>query len=417
MSEVRAELRSLRVTLESQQRTIEALEARLARCSEPQPAEPVLTTSPFTPESARLRYQSADGETTAELGGYAQLDYRGYRTGAHLPSTFLIRRARTGIEGRLDRNFDYAILADFADTNGTILRDFRVRFSRYPAAQITVGQFKAPFSQEELRADIAQDFAERSMANTVAPSRSPGVMLSGEIAGGRATYEIGAFNGKGLLANNTVSTPESVLRLRFSPWSRTDGSRLQQLSFGGALARGRNAIGANGVRGQSESRSPSFYDPDKVGGPLTRRNVEATWLSGALAIRGEYDLLEQAREGVGPGGTNLTSITARGLTAQVTYLLTGESKPDSKPVSPLHAFPGGLGAWELKARYARLRLDGEASKSNGARSFTSGVNWYPNSYLAWLLDVGMERLDDPFLAVGSSSRDSFVILSRIQLAF
>jgi len=162
--------------------------------------------------------RSADGKFETQIGGYAQLDFRGYASGNHPPNSFLIRRARMSLDGRVERYFDFRVEGDFADTTSTLLRDFYVRIHRIDEFQLTFGQVRVPISQEEIRTDNNQDFIERSMVNNLVPSRSPGVMASGTINKGVFEYQVGAFNGKGLLVSNNNGTPETAVRLRFTPW-------------------------------------------------------------------------------------------------------------------------------------------------------------------------------------------------------
>ena len=178
--------------------------------------------------------RSADGAFETNLTGFSHFDYRGYGAGNHPPNTFLVRRARIALEGKLERYFEFKVEGDFADTSSTLLRDFYLNIHRMDEAQFRFGQFKEPFSQEELRADPYQDFVERSLVNNLAPSRSPGLMVWGQINQGVFEYQVGTFNGKGLLALNNNNTPESVARLRFAPWKNHGGFWNKGFAFGGS---------------------------------------------------------------------------------------------------------------------------------------------------------------------------------------
>lgn len=366
--------------------------------------------------------RSADGAFETQLTGFAHFDYRGYQSGNHPPNTFLVRRARIALEGKLARYFDFKIEGDFADTASTLLRDFYLNIHRTNELQFRFGQFKEPFSQEELRPDIYQDFVERSLVNNLAPSRSPGLMASGVLGKGLFEYQVGAFNGKGLLAANNNGTPETALRLRFAPWKNGASSLLKGLAFGGAFAQGRSLGGAS-VRGVTESRSFNYFLPDAVNGKIIRANGEFTWVYGPAALRAEYDQTNQDRDNLGPGGSNLPGVVAKGYMAQATYLLTGETKPDAGTVAPKHNLFGdeggrtGFGAWELKFRYANLQLSDGTARSNRAETIYFGPNWYMNRFVKYVLDLGFERFNDPLRSPKPGDKNFFVILSRIQVAF
>jgi phosphate-selective porin OprO/OprP len=366
--------------------------------------------------------RSSDGAFEALITGYGQFDFRGYQSGDHPPNTFLVRRARLAVEGKLERYFDFKIEGDFADTASTLLRDFYINIHRIDEFQLRFGQYKEPYSQEEIRADIYQDFVERSLVNNLAPSRSPGLMALGSVGKGVFEYQLGSFNGKGLLALNNNGTPESVLRLRFAPWKNTKSFLGKGLFFGGAVAQGRS-FGGTSVRGLTESRSFTYFTPDTVNGKIIRTNGELTWLLGPATIRAEYDQTNQDRENLGVGGRNLPGVVAKGFMAQATYLLTGENKPDAGTLAPRHSLFGdeggtpGFGAWELKFRYADLQIADGTAKSNRAQTFTFGPNWYLNRYVKYLLDLGVEHFKDPLRTPRPGDKNYFVILSRIQVAF
>jgi phosphate-selective porin OprO and OprP len=367
--------------------------------------------------------RSTDGNFETFFTGYAQLDFHGYSAGSnHPPNTFVVRRARLALEGKVARYFEYKIEGDFADTSSTLLRDFYVRLHRVDNFQLTFGHFREPYSQEEIRGDAVQDFVERSLVNNLAPSRQPGLMVSGVLHKGIFEYQLGAFNGKGLLAANNNGTPDVAGRVRFSPWKNAASFWLKGLAFGGASAYGRNKNGTS-VRGQTESRSISFFAPETVNGRLWRANGELTWMLGPAAIRVEYDQTNQERRGLGPQGATLPGVVAKGYVGQFTYLLTGETKTESGAVIPKHNLFGdeksgmGYGAWELKFRYSNLAINDGTAKSNRAQTFYFGPNWYLNKFVRYVLDFGLERFADPVRTPRPGDRNFFVILSRVQVAF
>lgn len=366
--------------------------------------------------------RSTDGAFETQITGYGQLDFRGYQSGTHPPNTFLIRRARLAAEGKVARYYEFKVEGDFSDLTSNNLRDMYVNIHRIDELQFRFGHFRVPISQEEIRSDLYQDFVERSMPNNLAPSRSPGLMVSGKIDKGVFEYQVGAFNGKGPLALNTNGTPETAVRLRFNPWKNGGELWTKGLIFGGAYTQGRNADGLS-VRGQTESRSISWFAPDVVNGKFNRANGELTWLVGPATLRAEYIQTNQRRDNLGSGGRDLPGVVAKGYMAQFTYLVTGEAKPEADVVAPKHNLFGdesgktGFGAWELKFRYANLQIADGTAKSNRADSIYFGPNWYANRFVRYMLDLGFERFKDPLRTPKPGDRNYFVVLSRIQFAF
>ena len=363
--------------------------------------------------------RNASGTFETDFTGYSQLDFRGYGSGNHPPNTFIVRRARMAMEGRIDRYFDWRIEGDFADTSNTLLRDFYVNIHRINAFVLRFGQTREPYSQEEMRSDNLQEFVERSLVNDLVPSRSPGVMAYGSFGDGIADYQIGVFNGKGLLAKNNNGTPDTALRVRFNPWKRSESLWIKGLIVGAAIDEGRNLNGQS-IRGITEGQI-TFFQPESVNGRVYRANGEVSWLLGPATLRAEYDQSNQLRENLGPHGTNLPGVLAKGYMAQFTYLLTGEHKPDIGYVVPKHPLfdresngKTGLGAWELKFRYDNLQIIDGTRNSNRADSFYFGPNWYMNRWVRYVLDIGIERFKNPATAP-RPGHNFFTVLTQIQL--
>lgn len=390
------------------------------------------------------------GDFQLQPYGYFQSDYRAYRGDGAPPDTFLIRRARFGFQGNYGKYYDFGILIDAAAGNGISLRDLFVNIKPHPEFQVMVGQFKEPFAQELMEGVTNIDFIERSMASLLYPSaatayRSPGAELHGDIAGGIMQYWLGAFNGKGILTNNTTNEPEVIGRVRFYPWKKHTNHMLQGFAFGGAFGHGR-------TRGLSGEQSFATTLPDATfalvptfttNGPVERWNAEGTWTHGRWAVRAEYDQLQQFRRNVGSedfggiGFITLPAVVGKGGYAQATYLLTGETRPENGTPKVKHPVLGpgdghGWGAWELAFRYDKLQVKEPGAVLTGsftqftpaavptfeghADGFTTGVNWYLNNWVKYQANFAVDRLAQPS-TTGQVPQNFFVLLQRLQFRF
>jgi len=374
-------------------------------------------------DNRRPFLRSADGNFEVLFGGYIQFDSRGDQGGTKSGQTFLVRRARLGIEGKLRRSLDFKLQFDFSSPKSPTLRDAYVKVRLPHDANLSIGHLKANLGQEEFHSDSALDFVERSMLTNLNAYRSPGIILSGTMAKRRVAYSLGLFNGDGRFFRSKDSSPQGVIRLRFSPWRAHDTSPLKKLEFGGAYSQSLADRSGLSFRGRSESHSFTFFKPVLTNGNVTHTNAEISWLGGPASFRAEYDQSNQARRGLGAGGTNLAGVGAKGYMAQFTYVLTGETKLDSKNVVPRRDFMErtnsrrGLGAWELKMRYSNLQIDDSSPASNRAGSIYVGLNWYLNRHVRYVLDFGRERFKDPLRAPKPGAESLFVVLSRVQFAF
>ena len=394
--------------------------------------------------------RSPDGQFQLLPYGYVQSDYRGYKGDGAPSNTFVIRRARFGFQGSYGKYYDFALLIDAAATNGVVLRDLFINVKPIPQFQVQAGQFKEPFAQETLTAVTNIDFVERSLASLLYPSastayRSPGITIHGDLSGGVVQYWAGAFNGKGILAADTTNQPEFVGRLRFYPWRKKKDYLFQGFAFGGSIAVGR----ARGLSNELSFNAAlpdvayTFFPQFRINGNIYRYNGEFTWTHGPWAIRSEYDQLNQLRNGVGSeqagglGFTNLPPIVAKAGYGQVTYLLTGETRPENGTPKVKHPFLGpeaagggrGRGAWEVAFRYDRIQAKEPGLNqlnfltpgfvptfSQHTEQFTGGINWYLNYWIKYQFNLSVDRLSSPSIT-GQIPQNFYVLLNRLQFRF
>jgi len=395
--------------------------------------------------------KSADGQFSISPYGYVNTDYRIYKGDGAPSDTFLLRQARFGFQGSYGSHFDFALLSDAAATSGSVVRDVYLNVRYKPELQFQAGQFKAPFAQETGIGDTSLDFVERGFQSMLYPSaatayRSPGAAFHGDIDGGVVQYWVGAFNGKGYALANTTNEPEVIGRLRFYLWRKSKSDWLKQLAFGGSIdhARLRGLSGDQSFSGALPDGAYTFFPQFAINGPIERYNGEFTYLHGPFSLRGEYDQLNQFRQSIGSlqagnlGFLSLPGITAKAWDISTTYLLTGEKRPENgTPRVNRPSFgpdtPGGkgrgLGAWELALRYTGIQayepgvnLENYytpgyvATFNDHTDEFTFGLNWYPNYWVKYVLNVGIDQLKEPSV-IGQLPQNYFVVTQRLQFRF
>jgi phosphate-selective porin len=395
--------------------------------------------------------RSADGQFSISPYGYVNTDYRAYKGDGAPSDTFLLRQARFGFQGSYGSHFDFALLSDAAATTGSVVRDVYLNIRYNAMLQFQAGQFKAPFAQETGIGDTSLDFVERGFQSMLYPSaatayRSPGAAFHGDIDGGVLQYWVGAFNGKGYAVANTTNEPEFVGRLRFYPWRKTKSEWLKQLAFGGSIdhARSRGLSGDQSFSAALPDGAYTFFPSFAINGPIQRYNGEFTYLKNNFSLRGEFDQLNMSRDNVGSlqagglGFVSLPSIIAKAWDISTTYLITGEKRPENgtpRVKRPLFGpdTPGGqgrgLGAWEIAFRYTGIQANEPQASfltyytpgfvpgfNNHTDEFTFGVNWYPNYWVKYVLNVGIDQLKEPSV-IGQEPQNYFVVMQRLQFRF
>jgi len=238
--------------------------------------------------SAMLRAQDKPVDTTPQWNAYIRAWHQTDLTdGAAIPSQFLIKEARFGVNGFINEYAGYKLLVDAAKivtlstVNGSVpnstvdktllksasvagndfLQDAEVDIMPTKRLTFSMGQFKVPFSTDNNRSGSVTDFANRPFITNVSPSiRDLGFMTSYKISG---TLPVdlygGLFNGTGNDKKENDKTTDYVVRGVVKP--------IKDLGI-----------------------SLNYYGGQASGADLAMTNIGADWKWGGLFIDGEYGM-------------------------------------------------------------------------------------------------------------------------------
>lgn len=351
----------------------------------------------LTALAAVIAVATTPAEAQPTPRGRIHLDYASYSDDvASLNDGFRVRRARIGLRGTHGDTWSYLTEVDLAE-NGVDYKDMWLGYDGIGNGRLRVGQFKVPFSLEELTSSNNITFMERALPNVFSLSRRIGagwdtssdrysvaLMGFGQAIGdgdggdeglgfgGRVTV-LPFRNDNGLLHLGfaaAVYEPEhsndQTFRFRQRPESRPDGTRLID----------------TGV----------ITDADDA----TAYGAEILWMRGPASVQAEYMATKVSRT------NGLPNIDFDGWYVSLSYFLTGESRSYSGGV------PGGpsirnaeRGAWEIVLRLSNTNLDDAPVLGGEMENLTFGVNWYPRSNVRFMfnyIDVDSTRAgveDDP----------------------
>jgi len=395
--------------------------------------------------------RSADGQFRLQPYGYVQTDYRAFDGDGAPPNTFTVRRGRFGFQGNYGSHFNFGLLVDGSSSSGAQIRDIFLNVKFNPQFNFQGGQFKVFFGQELATGATNLDFVERGLQALLYPDptsafRSIGAAVFGDVNGGVMQYWGGAFNGKGFNIANTSSVPEADFRLRFYPWRKHKDSLFEGFSFGGALSYSQ-------TRGLSNELTPGMTIPDtafayfpqfQINGKVWRYNGDFAYLKGPWGVKAEYVQATFDRTSVGTlqlGGLGLQDLPVvryKAWDTSITYLLTGEKRPENgtpRVKRPLFGpeTPGqtgkGWGALELAFRYSGIQgktpnlffnnvftpqfFSGFSQHTN---DFTLGINWYLNYWIKYQVNFSVNQLLQPS-TIGAVPQTYFVALQRLQFRF
>lgn len=340
------------------------------------------------------------------------------------------RRVRFYAEGDIESWLAYKLQLEFA--GGVELRDVYLKAHDLGALpEIKIGNFKEPFSLQELTSSKYITLMSRSMlTDFFTPARRSGLQLSEHFAGDRLNVSAGVFNSDfdaedGESATGTNGQYDFAARVT-SPVLYTAGGR-RLLHLGGSYLR-RGADGEFGFGLEPEVHKTD----DFVGGTLNGVDntdtfgIEVAGVFGPAHLQGEYALMNVNRDsGEEPD--------IDGFYIQGGYFLTGEHRPYDKgdgsfgrvkPRRPFTDLGSAAGAWEIAARYSQI--DFSELQNLGTGDFvpafgtiqqaaskvdviTVGLNWYPSSHARWMLNYVSADQD----ALGDAS----YIATRFQVDF
>jgi phosphate-selective porin len=214
-----------------------------------------------------------------QLTGYSQVRYQIFQeSGKH--NSFDIRRARIDLKGSVTPFFSYRLQADLVDKPKMIDAYGEIKLADY--FSITAGQFKIPFSMENLTSSNKLEMIDRSQVVEALAARSKdvignqngrdiGIQVGGTFLKVREMpvieYRLGVFNGSGINVADTANNEKDVSgRLVFMP--------VKGLSFGGSFYSGWDKAIKPDVAGKSQTRN-------RFGG-------EVSYVFSHFSLKGEY---------------------------------------------------------------------------------------------------------------------------------
>ncbi|MGA2629529.1 MAG: porin [Terriglobia bacterium] len=201
-----------------------------------------------------------------KLSGWAQTRYT---NAVGTTNSLELRRARLAVEGTLAPQVSYKVQIEAVKSPA--LLDARLDYSPRPSVKVTVGQFKIPFSQENLVSSRDLIPIERSLVGlSLVPGRdngSNGRDIGAQLAGnivrddGRPLfdYAVGVFNGAGINTRDDNRRKDVAARLVVHPFAG--------LSLGGDYYNG-----ASGAKELSRERA----------------GVEFAYVHKPFSLQGEY---------------------------------------------------------------------------------------------------------------------------------
>lgn len=339
-----------------------------------------------------LRLETNDGRFQVRLGGRIQYDWVFWGDDSEIADAVAVpvsdgtefRRVRFFLQGYVYERIEYKVEFDFAGGNAAI-KD--VYFGiRHPTYGFRMGHMKEPFGLEELTSSKYMTFIERGLPVVFDSVRNSGFMLHGNVIGGNFNYGVGVFRDTG---DDGVGIGRSAYNLagRFAGAVVNNADSGGNIIHVGASALFQNGDGSDRIFSQRPEvhLSPRFITSGAIPTEdLSVLALEGAWVRGPWSVQAEYKLASL-------GSEEADDPTFYGWYVYGSYFITGEGRAYDNAifqrVRPERDFldDGGLGAFEVAARYSGLDLGADGVDKTDAlipgtrlENVTLALNWYWN---------------------------------------
>jgi len=376
-----------------------------------------------------LELQSANGDFKYKLDARLYLDAAIYNEDEDvidLQSGSEVRRMRFAIKATLWKDFLAEIDFDFAG-NEVDIKDAWMGYAGFNNMLIKVGQFRSPFSLEEVTSSRYVSFIERGLPNVFPTGRLLGLGLSKwgrnwQVATGIFGQEAGAVDEKE--GENSDEGYSFVSRFSIAPIYK--GNNVVHIGSSFAYKTTDAFTEKMRFRGYDESKISKikFLSTGKVKDVdhLTMLGLESVIQFGSFHLQAEYIKANVTRL----ADSGKPDFTMKGGYIFGSFFITGDSMP-------YYADQGEFGrvipkkksgAIELLARYSWVDLNDLESKIEGGegKNFTLGISWYINPNYKVMLNYIKVDHDkyadaDGDFEVPEDGFDYSVIAVRLLVAF
>jgi phosphate-selective porin OprO/OprP len=406
-----AQVPSVTTNITTKQEFIADREVSDAKGSKPEPSVKLSITP-------HPKIESADGRHSFAINGYLQNDFaffsndkKKWKDGA------ILRNARLIFSGKFDSNWYYLMQSNFAGQHAKIVNAV-IDYKATENTGIAFGIVPEPIGFEEQQANKFLTFMERPSITTFAPGMAYGAFVYNRGANWSLTG--GLFGNSTSITDNTGSQQKSVTgRASFAPINDNDNFVHLGLSASYRVPSAKSKELSYKVKPESHI-ADSLLDTKLITGVKNNKIVGLEFAAGhgPFSVQTEYMHNMITRNG-------FKNSVLNGGYVQAAWTLTGEHKSYTPtlgvmgtitPNSPFSLKEGGLGAWEVAARYNYINLNNRHKTIIGGKMNNYGfaLNWYPNTYVRFMADYIIVNSDK--YAVVPKNKPKILML-RTQFGF
>jgi len=346
---------------------------------------------------------SADGKNEINLTGRLHFDARMSNNGwgnttdrdsASNADRFTVRRARIGVTGVFNKDFNYEMVTNLTGTttntgatNSTAVVDTAwVNYMITPEAQWRFGRMKTPMAMETLTSSNNIDFMERSYLDQLAPGKQNGAMFHGEKDG--IVYAVSGWqNGFDPITNSNGLAPQFGGRVatNLANAFAAAGDAILHVGLSGMVGKQEVTPTTSSQKGQSNETKGAFLvfrDENQGLSPVFRNRIYGSCPYNTPALG---------------GGSSNPDCTAG--TVPFGYSLPAQDAAQVNKV--MGAFEAAYATGPLKVQYEYA--DAKLTAKSNAQSTTGTSTWAAESsghakvqYLSFMYNVTGEDWKDSY---------------------
>ena len=374
-----------------------------------------------------LTVRSPDDRVNFNLGGRLHTDFGSGGSSAvtdAVPDTARVRRLwiepRLTIDKDLFFNLQYDPMSE-----STPIDNLLVSYKGFAPFTFTGGNFKEPFSLEVLTSNNNITFMERSLMSTFSPTagRSTGFAIGTH--GANWTLAAGVFGGN---INSSVDHggTAGTIRATYAPILTSN----EVLHFGVAgsyrsLDQARPDV-SFATSPESFLFTAALVDTGTIGAnAIGRLGFEFAWANGPFRMQAEYIATQVDRVTSGHAAF-------QGGYLQAAWVINGKSPRYAldanvateigvfsrvQPESGQRVSHGGVGVFEVAARYSVIDLARRDIQGGFQQDVTVGLNWYPEPYIRVMGNYIHAWANPTAQAVTGRPAEADIGQIRLQVAF
>ncbi|MFE1601652.1 OprO/OprP family phosphate-selective porin [Methylobacterium sp. ID0610] len=372
-----------------------------------------------------ITVKSPDDAVRFRIGGRLQLDPGFGGTNPRIPDGFgsniEVRRAWIETYLTINNAVELAFQYDL-NTDRTPIQDAAIGYHGIKGLVVSLGNFKEPFSLQQLISDNNTTFVERALPDSLVPARNTGFAVAGygdrwTLAGGvfggniNTGVELGGIAGTVRATYAPILSESEVLHLGVAGSFRSYDQNDRSLSFS---SKPEEFIFQTTLINTSTIRNANN---------LTRFGAEVAYQNGPLRVQGEYIRADVGRSGA------LSGATFEGGYVEGAWVINGKGRRyalNTDYGTDVAIFKGvqvgetervsrgGIGVFELAARYSILNLKDGGIAGGVERDWTAGVNWYPDRNIRLMANYTHATADGSPV-VGGQRIEADIAEFRLQL--